>query len=115
MADEKITESNQFRLPDIMVTCSERDKTPGDAKREPLLLVEVLSPSSAFVDLVDKVKAYKTLPSLQAYLIVNPDQVWARGYERDAAGGWPERKYEAESETIIIRDVLLTLREVYAL
>jgi hypothetical protein len=57
----------------------------------------------------------KTLPSLQAYLIVKPDQVWARGYERDAAGGWPERKYEAESETIMIRDVLLTLREVYAL
>jgi Uma2 family endonuclease len=75
----------------------------------------VLSPSSAFVDLVDKVKAYKTLPSLQAYLIVKPDQVWARVYERDTTGGWSEREYEAESEAITIRDVSLPLREVYAL
>jgi Uma2 family endonuclease len=110
-----IDASTQFRLPDVMVTCSERDKTPGEAKRDPLLLVEVLSASSAFVDLVDKVKAYKTLPGLRAYLIVKPDKVWVRAYVRDGNGAWTEREYESASDVIALVELSLPLRDVYAL
>jgi Uma2 family endonuclease len=105
----------QFRLPDVMVTPSERDKTPGEAKRDPLLLVEVLSASSAFVDLVDKAKAYKTIPGLRAYLIVKPDKVWVRAYVRDDAGTWTEREYESAGDVLSLGEVSLPLREVYAL
>jgi Uma2 family endonuclease len=99
----------QFRLPDVMVTCSERDKTPGDAKRDPLLLVEALSASSAFVDLMDKVKAYKTIPSLRAYLIVKPDKVWVRAYQRDGDGAWTEQEYESASDVLLPRGSILAL------
>jgi Uma2 family endonuclease len=104
---------NQFRLPDVMVTCSPRDHASGDAKRDPLLLVEVLSASSSFVDLVDKVKAYKTIPALQAYLIVKPDKVWVRVYQRDAQGGWNETEYERKTEIIRLQDLHIPLQEVY--
>ncbi len=110
-----IDEHTQFRLPDVMVTPSERDKTPGDAKRDPLLLVEVLSASSAFVDLVDKAKAYKTIPGLRAYLIVKPDKVWVRAYVRNEAGAWTEREYESAGDVIALGELSLPLREVYAL
>ncbi len=110
-----IQAQNQFRLPDVMVTCPERDKTSGDAKRDPLLLVEVLSASSAFIDLVDKVKAYKTIPALQAYLVVKPDKVWVRVYERKAKGEWTEHEYETESDIITLQDLSLRLQEVYAM
>jgi Uma2 family endonuclease len=79
------------------------------------LLVEVLSASSAFVDLVDKAKAYKTIPGLRAYLIVKPDKVWVRAYVRDGAGAWTEREYESASDVLSLGEVSLPLREVYAL
>jgi Uma2 family endonuclease len=79
------------------------------------VLVEVLSASSSFIDLVDKVKAYKRIPTLQAYLIVKPDKVWVRLYEREGQGGWAERECENEKEVITLQDLSLPLQEVYSI
>lgn len=83
-----IEDKMQYRLPDVMVTCSVKDKESKDAKREPILLAEVLSPSSAFTDLVEKVQVYQQIPSLQAYLILNSAKIWVRIYYRNMEGNW---------------------------
>ena len=43
----------------------------------PVLIVEVLSPSSARIDLGDKVAEYLRIPSLLAYLVVAQDEMEA--------------------------------------
>ena len=43
--------------------------------REPLLLVEVLSPSTAAYDRGEKFAAYRQLPTLREYLLVDPDSL----------------------------------------
>ena len=52
----------------------------------PVLLVEVLSPSSVTVDLVIKPREYLSIPTLTAYIVANQDEprltVWARGADR---------------------------------
>ena len=60
------------RLPDVMVT----DTVPPDGwvSEPPLLVVEVLSPSTSDVDRREKLLNYQSLPSVQAYLIVHQDQ-----------------------------------------
>jgi Uma2 family endonuclease len=111
-----IGEDDQFRLPDVMVTCSERDKTDPMRKRDPVILVEVLSPGTAMQDLGAKLDAYRRIDSLQAYLIVNPAEVWVRVYHRDAAGHWPSDQVYALLEDTIRLDasgLTLPLREVY--
>jgi Uma2 family endonuclease len=70
-----IGNQDEFRLPDVLVTCSDRDKADNMSKRDPVLLVEVLSPATALQDLGSKLDAYREIPSLQAYLIINPAEV----------------------------------------
>jgi Uma2 family endonuclease len=48
-----------FFYPDVMVTCSARDAGDPLVKREPVLLVEVLSPATAAFDRGDKFAAYR--------------------------------------------------------
>jgi Uma2 family endonuclease len=62
-----------YYYPDVMVTCSAADARDPLIQREPLLLVEVLSPSTASYDRGGKFAAYRTLPTLREVLFVDPD------------------------------------------
>ncbi|MGH6919960.1 MAG: Uma2 family endonuclease [Geminicoccaceae bacterium] len=65
--------SDTYYLADLAVTCAPRE--PGRRiVAEPVLIVEVLSPSTAQVDRWRKVADYRTLPSVQEILIVFPDE-----------------------------------------
>jgi Uma2 family endonuclease len=60
--------------PDAFVYCGE--PAPGDAIEipNPVVVFEVLSPSNAATDLRDKLQGYFRVPSVQHYVIVDPDK-----------------------------------------
>lgn len=58
--------------PDLMVSCAASDREPL-FRTEPVLLVEVLSPSTERVDRGEKLINYLNIPSLQDYIIVSQD------------------------------------------
>jgi Uma2 family endonuclease len=60
--------------PDASVTCGPR--APADALEivDPVVVVEVLSPSTAAIDHGRKLSGYFSLPSLQHYLILDPER-----------------------------------------
>ena len=59
--------------PDAVITCAPVDHaTP--VVREPIVIVEVLSPSSQADDTIHKLAAYTQLPSLRHYLVVWQDR-----------------------------------------
>src|SRR5258708_24242345 len=70
-----------LRYPDIVV-----DRAGGRAKAyvavAPVLVAEVLSPSSAEIDLGDKRSEYLQIPSLLAYMVLSQDEprvwIWTR-------------------------------------
>ena len=72
-AGVEIGEDDDFE-PDVMVHCGER--LAGDATKvpDPLILVEVLSPSTSATDRTTKLEKYFRLPSVQHYLIVWADR-----------------------------------------
>lgn len=77
------------RYPDVVVmtkAANLRDLTATD----PVLVAEVLSPSSVTNDLGDKATEYLHLPKLQAYLVLSQDEpkawIWIRGVSGFAAG-----------------------------
>ncbi|MEY3294561.1 MAG: hypothetical protein RLZZ451_609 [Pseudomonadota bacterium] len=76
-----------FFYPDVMVTCSERDAGDPLVKREPVLLVEVLSPATAAFDRGDKFAAYRSLDSLREVLLVDPDLRRCDLFRRQAVDG----------------------------
>ena len=111
-----IGDDEEYRLPDVMVTCSQRDQEATYKVKDPIVLVEVLSPGTAMQDFGGKLDAYRKIDSLQAYLIVDPTQVWVRVYHRDDAGHWPPDQVYALLEDVIQLDragPALPLRELY--
>jgi Uma2 family endonuclease len=75
-------EPKTIRFPDIVVDVA--GETPGDLKATaPVLIVEVLSPSSERIDLGDKAAEYLRIPTLIAYLVVAQDEkkawLWLHG------------------------------------
>ena len=69
----RVEAADAYFYPDVMVTCSARDADDPQVKREPVLLVEVLSPATAAFDRGDKFAAYRSLPSLREVLLIDCD------------------------------------------
>ncbi|MDZ7589162.1 MAG: Uma2 family endonuclease [Rubrivivax sp.] len=84
----RVEAADAFYYPDVMVTCSAADAADPLIKREPVLVVEVLSPSTAAYDRGEKFAAYRLLPSLQEYLLVDPAARRCDLYRRGADGLW---------------------------
>lgn len=90
MADMRlqVQAANCYFYPDLMVTCAEGDRASPQEKREPLLLIEVLSPSTAAYDRGAKFAAYRCLPSLREYALVDIDARTCDVYRKGADGLW---------------------------
>ncbi len=65
----------------------------------PVLVVEVTSPTSARRDRVDKLGYYFDVPSIAVYLIIDQDRVHAELYTR-AADGWRSRAFSSRDEVM---------------
>lgn len=71
--------------PDASVTCGPR--APADAIEitDPIIVVEVLSPSTAAIDHGRKLSGYFSIASVQHYLILDPDRRVAIHHKRGAS------------------------------
>jgi Uma2 family endonuclease len=91
--------ADAYFYPDVMVTCSAADAASPTIKREPVLLAEVLSPSTAAYDRGDKFAAYRRIATLREYLLVDPDTRRADLYRLGPDGLWV--LHPAEPGTVI--------------
>lgn len=81
------TEGTVFYYPDVMAVCDKPEPDPY-FETEPCVLVEVLSPGTRTTDLREKLTAYKSLPSVQTYLIVEAERLAVRYIAKRADGSW---------------------------
>ena len=73
MADMKVqaqADSSYF-YPDVVVTCSAADADSRLVKREPRLIVEVLSPGTEAYDRGENFQRYRHIASLEEYALVD--------------------------------------------
>ena len=91
----KVALSNSFFYPDLLVTCSLRDTFDSLVKREPKLIVEVLSPSTANYDRTDKFAAYRQLESLEEYGLIDIANRRADVYRRSPDGSWTLNPFDS--------------------
>lgn len=74
--------------PDVFVTCDRADLATDMVFRAPTLVIEVLSPSTQGYDRSGKFALYRRLPSLQEYLLVDPETRRVEGFQRKPSGEW---------------------------
>jgi Uma2 family endonuclease len=77
-------EDNDF-VPDVILRCGP-PVTSGMTIPDPMVVVEVLSPSTQVVDLTTKREAYFQIPSVMHYLVVSPDTQRVQRFSRRAEG-----------------------------
>jgi len=83
-----------YFYPDVMVSCSHQ-KQDDYTEYEPMLIVEVLSPSTEHFDRLAKLEAYTKIPSLKEYLLVDQQNAKMDLYQR-VGEQWALSRYDAE-------------------
>jgi len=108
-----------YRYPDVSVGCGDLkfEAIRGvDALVNPVLIVEVLSPTTEQLDRGPKFTAYQAIETFREYLLVAPDVPAVRRYTRQSDGLWmPEDTSETNTE-VALESVgcSLALAEIYA-
>ena len=119
-SDQKyhIARLNRSHYPDVSVVCGapQRSERNARALTNPLLLVEVLSESTAHLDQGLKFRAYGHLPSLREYVLVSQDQPLVQVFYRALpADLWEMQWAEGLEGTLPLRslDVGIPLGDIY--
>jgi len=104
----RLPDGPRYYYPDIMVACSDPAGEP-DAYSEtsPVLVTEILSPSTESTDRREKRLAYQGLSSLIDYLIVSQETRSIERFTRDKRG-WTHAVF-APGETIELASIGLDL------
>lgn len=100
--------------PDISVVCGKPDILK-NALTNPLLIVEVLSPSTRSYDHNEKRLLYSDIPSLQEYVLVEQEEQRVDIWHKDSSGVWEFFAMPEDATEIQLRslDCTLTLDEIY--
>lgn len=93
----RLKKERSYFYPDVMVTCEAR-LLELDAEtqivEDPLLVIEVLSPSTEGIDRREKLRAYRTLPGLKEYALVSQDLCQVELHRRRGDIGWDIISFE---------------------
>lgn len=112
----RIQKTGLTTYPDAAVICGPASRSEEDrlAVVNPVLLVEVTSPSTEDYDRGEKLRHYQTLPSLREILFVSHRESRLTLHRREEQG-WTEREARA-GETLELQAIAahLTVDEVYA-
>lgn len=78
----KIAVAGSIRYPDALVVCTPTARG-ATVITEPVVVFEVLSPSTASVDHIVKNQEYRDTPSIRRYVMLEQDRVGATVFSRD--------------------------------
>ncbi|MEN0045601.1 MAG: Uma2 family endonuclease [Bacteroidota bacterium] len=112
-----IEDIDQVRYPDAVVVCEELIYHDNNQMLliNPLLIIEVLSPSTQEFDRTTKFEQYKHLPSFKEYLLVHQERPLVSTYFREEEDLWRIRSTRGLEESCTLKsiDIELALADVY--
>jgi len=110
-----VEENRHYTYPDVLVSCDPHDQRESQQVYSPILIVEVLSPSTSAYDRGLKFKQYQKLPSLQHYLMIAQSTWRVEWYCRNEANQWVITVLTEPEEVLAIAELnlQLTVAEVY--
>ena len=112
----KVSET-RYVYPDFIVVCGNPDFSDDNQTMltNPTMLVEVVSESSERHDRFIKLDLYRSIPSLQIYLLIEQNSARATLYTRHLDGGWLLRDYIGLNATVPLDAInaTLVLSELY--
>ena len=98
------------RYPDLSLICGQPLFYQRDTLTNPTVLIEVLSKSTEAEDRGIKAEEYRTIPSLQEYLLIAQDRYHVEHYVRQSDQQWLLTEYRELHETIALNSINCQLR-----
>ena len=112
----KAESMRSFTYPDISVVCGEAQFLDGtfDTLLNPVLIVEVLSPSTERFDRSEKFQDYRRISSLKEYVLISQEQARVEVFQRQEEV-WLYRDVDDLGAEIALSslDVTLALSDIY--
>ncbi len=109
-----IPDTNTYTYPDGAIACPPKFAAKGPASlRNPKVIFEALSPSTEAYDRGGKFRRYRSLPTLEEYVLLSVDEPLVEVFRRK---DWVMTSYEGLEATARLEsvDLDLPLRELYA-
>ena len=111
-----VRENIYYTYPDVVVSCDPADQQDDYLVRQPVLIVEILSPGTESYDRNEKFKQYQKLPSLRHYVLVSQQKWFVDWFRRNEADEWVVQQFNEATDVLEIADLglRLPLAELYA-
>ncbi len=108
----KVLPAGRVRYPDVKVACGEFD--PGADHVNPVVIFEVLSPTTEMTDRRVKPTEYASIATVTAYVLLAQDRPAATVLRR--AAGWQPEEFEGATATLELPEIGVTipLDELYS-
>lgn len=110
--------SDLYTYPDIVIICGEPqiERKFGENLLNPLIIVEVLSPSTERFDRGEKARLYRLMPSLEEHILVSQNEMHVEHFVRQKNGGWLLTEISGAEEVLELPtiDCRVSLNDIYA-
>ncbi len=107
----------EFCYPDTYVVCGDLETSEYDKNSitNPILIVEVLSPSTEAYDRGEKFRKYRSIPSFKEYVLITADKICVETFYKQDEKSWIINTYLKSDEIIQLRsvDLEIPMSEVY--
>jgi Uma2 family endonuclease len=111
----RVDEAGPFFYPDVSVVCGPPAYDSDGCLRNPALIVEVLSASTADYDRGEKFRNYRRLPSLRHYILIESGRIHVEHYQQTQGIIWaPVGDFTRLAEVISLPDfgIVVPLSEI---
>ena len=105
---------NVYYYSDILVSCEENPES-SYFRNQPILIIEVTSPSTKHIDRREKLLFYQQMSSVREYVIIDQHKMNVEVHRRQPNGGWITYFFNESKETVEFASVELSLpiTEIY--
>lgn len=112
-----IPENSLFTYPDLTIICGEPISSVHDEDSfiHPVVIIEILSPSTRNYDRGEKFRLYQDIPTLKEYIMVDMESVQIEVFRLNEENRWVLQRYQALSDQVFIAavNVLLPISSIY--
>ncbi len=112
-----IAAASAFVYPDVMVVCGDIDfyENRTDVVRNPILIIEVLSPGTESFDRGKKFGFYRKIPSLREYLLVSQEEPILERFFRQEDHRWLYDAVTGLDGTVSVESIryALSMKDLY--
>ena len=113
-----IEKNTLFTYPDISIFCDEVLTRNDDEMNalNPVILIEVLSPSTKNYDRGSKFKLYRDIPTLKEYVLIDSETINVEIFAINPEGYWELREYKDINDTVEISHIAmqLSMEDIYS-